>query len=178
MLNSFCPDTFENEGVYLSQELNLLELKDLISKTNKDTIVFVYGRTRMMVSRHCPIGSEKGYSKLNCPKVCEDKIHYLKDRMGEKFLIATDLYCRSHIFNSKITIMLEHIKDLISLNSSFWVMEFLEEDAKFSGEVVKAYKDALTRGLKGDFSLSSGTKRILEENKNKITKGHFYRGIL
>jgi len=178
ILNSFSPDTFENKGVYLSQELNLLELKDLISKTNKDTIVFVYGRTRMMVSRYCPIGSEKGYSKLNCPKVCEDKIHYLKDRMGEKFLIATDLYCRSHIFNSKITIMLEHIKDLISLNSSFWVMEFLEEDAKFSGEVVKAYKDALIRGLKGDFSLSNEAKKILEENRNKITKGHFYRGIL
>ncbi|MCX7903881.1 MAG: DUF3656 domain-containing protein [Caloramator sp.] len=178
ILNSFSTNVFENKGVYLSQELNLGELKDLISKTNKDTFVFAYGRTRLMVSRHCPIGSEKGYSKLNCPRVCEDKIHYLKDRMGERFLVATDLYCRSHIFNSKITIMLEHIRDLISLNSSFWILEFLDEDPSFAGEVVKAYKDALIRGLKGDFSLSSDAKKILEENKNKITKGHFYRGIL
>ncbi|SEF70549.1 putative protease [Caloramator fervidus] len=178
ILNSFSTLFLENEASYLSHELNMGELKNLISNTDRKTMVFVYGRTRLMISRHCIIGSSKGYFKKSCPNACESKIHYIKDRLGEKFLVVTDYYCRSHIYNSKKTIMLEHIKDLLNLNADYWILEFLEEDKDQVESIVYAYKDALLRGINKDFSLSKKAKEILEINKNNITKGHFYRGIL
>ncbi|KRQ87348.1 putative protease YhbU precursor [Caloramator mitchellensis] len=177
IFNSFSVDLFENKAALISYELNIKEIKNLIENTKGNTMITVYGRTKLMVSRYCPIGSSKGYNRETCPNVCNNKIHYLKDRMGEKFPIATDIYCRSHIYNSKKTIVLEHIKDLLSLNSDYWVLEFLDEDAHDVKNIVSAYKDAISRGIKGDFTLSQLAIGILEKNKNDITKGHFYRGV-
>ena len=61
--------------------------------------VIVYGRTLLMTSEYCTIGTLK-----NCPAICEKGIYKLKDRMGFEFPIYTDrINCNNLIYNSKIT---------------------------------------------------------------------------
>lgn len=61
--------------------------------------IIVYGRTLLMTTEYCTIGSLK-----NCPAICQKGTYKLKDRMGFEFPIYTDrVNCTNLIYNSKIT---------------------------------------------------------------------------
>jgi U32 family peptidase len=178
IFNSPACETFESKASLLSQELNLKQLRDVISKTSNKTMVTIHGRTKLMVSRHCSIGSAKGHGKEGCPTLCENRVHHLKDRMGEVFPVITDFNCRSHTYNSKVLCMIEHMKDIAGLKTDFLVLNFIDEKPEDAGFVVRAYRDGLERALEGDFSISDMGKELIEILKGNITKGHFYRGVM
>jgi U32 family peptidase len=178
IFNSAACETFESEASLLSQELNLKQLRDVISKTSSKTMVTVYGRTKLMVSRHCSIGSAKGHGKEGCPTLCENRIHQLKDRVGEFFPVITDFNCRSHTYNSKVICMIEHMKDIASLKTDYLVLNFIDEKPEDAKLVIRAYRDAIERAAEGDFSISDIGKELIERLKGNITKGHFYRGVM
>ncbi|TDT61036.1 DUF3656 domain-containing U32 family peptidase [Fonticella tunisiensis] len=178
VFNSQACETFKNCGALLSPELNINQLKNTVLKTNNKTMVYSYGRVKLMVSRHCPIGSSRGHGREGCPDLCENKIHYLKDRTGEDFPVVTDWYCRSHIYNSKILCSLEHIKDIMDVNADYMLLSFLDETPEEAELVVKAYREAIDAAWEGDFNLTHSGERLLESLKGKITKGHLYRGVL
>lgn len=78
-------------------ELNKEGIQDLRGSILKETIV--YGRTLLMTTEYCTIGTFK-----DCPALCEKGIYKLKDRMGFEFPIYTDrINCNNLIYNSKIT---------------------------------------------------------------------------
>ncbi|QCX32928.1 U32 family peptidase [Caloramator sp. E03] len=176
IFNSYALETFKNSGCLISNELNLKQIKDLISKTKQNVLVNVYGRTKLMVSRQCIVGSSLGDGKEGCNALCKNKIHYLKDRKGEVFPVVTDYNCKSHIYNSKILCMIEHIKDIMELNASYFVIEFLDESPEDASLIVAAFKDGINKCIKKDFTLSDNMIKLLDKLKGKITKGHFYRG--
>lgn len=178
VFNSFACEAFYNEGVLLSPELNLKQLKDTANNTNATTIVNIHGRQKLMVSRHCPVGSVKGDGTDNCKTLCENKVHYMKDRVGEDYPIYTDLLCRSHIYNSKTLCMIESIKDVLSLNIDYVQLSFLDEPINEIIDTIKAYKDAISRGENGDYSLTNIQENVLERLEEKLFKGHFYKGVI
>jgi putative protease len=178
VFNSPACETFENEASMLSIELNLKQLKDVINKTANKTMVTSYGRVKLMTTRHCPVGSSMGHGKEGCPNLCENKIHYLKDRVGEVFPIATDWHCRSYIYNSKVLCMIEHMKDIVSLNADYIVLNFIDESPEDAKLVLQAYKDGIERAYNGDYKISNIGKELLDRLKGNITKGHFYRGVI
>lgn len=177
IFNSPACDTFENNGCFISPELNLKQMKDLISKTGKRTMVPVYGRIKLMVSRHCFVGSSMGHGKEGCPTLCKNTVHYIKDRRGEVFPIITDYYCKNHIYNSKILCTIEHMKDIINLNADYIVLDFVDEAPKDAALAVAAYKESLKSGYEGKYGLTENMKKLLDRLEGKITKGHFYRGV-
>ncbi|WDC85773.1 U32 family peptidase [Caloramator sp. mosi_1] len=63
IFNSVSTKVLKNTGTLISNELNLKEIKNLIDCTNIDTMLLVYGRIKMMVSRQCFIGSSEGEGK-------------------------------------------------------------------------------------------------------------------
>lgn len=72
-------------------------IKALDGLLEKETIV--YGRTLLMTTEYCTIGTLK-----NCPAMCRQGKYRLKDRMGFEFPIYTDrVNCNNLIYNSKIT---------------------------------------------------------------------------
>lgn len=72
-------------------------IKALDGLLEKETIV--YGRTLLMTTEYCTIGTLK-----NCPAMCRQGKYSLKDRMGFEFPIYTDrVNCNNLIYNSKIT---------------------------------------------------------------------------
>lgn len=177
IFNSIACGTFENNGCFISPELNFKEQRDLIARTDKTTMVMAHGRIKLMVNRNCIIGSAMGHGREGCPSLCGDRINHIKDRMGEKFIAATDWMCRSHIYNSKVHCTIEHIREMLSLNTDYVLLNFLDEKAEDAALVVKAYKVGIDDGVKGNFRLSEYGEKLLKSLDGNITKGHAFRGV-
>ena len=78
-------------------ELNKETIKGLKGNIKKEVIV--YGRTLLMTTEYCVIGTYH-----NCSRLCETGKYKLKDRLGFEFPVYTDrINCNNLIYNSKIT---------------------------------------------------------------------------
>jgi len=143
------------KGVNLSFELNLEEIKRVHTSLEKE--VTVYGRLPLMISEHCPIGSEIA-GKLHCG-LCKKKDYFLKDRAGEKFPILADSeVCRMQMLNSKILLAPEVCGELRG-EVDYFRAYFFEETAEERRRVLKLLKEGRKSNLSG------------------YTSGHFYRGV-
>ncbi len=145
------------EGVTLSPELNLAQVKALVKKSPLPVECIVHGRQELMISAYCVLGSFLGgLDKKNCPHVCRAKDFYLRDRKGELFPVVTDQFCRMHILNAKTLSMIDNRADFggVSRLRVDCRALTLEETA----QIVRAYK--------------AGGSEI--EN---FTRGHYFRGV-
>lgn len=148
----------EVDGVTLSPELNLAQVKALAQKSPLPVECIVHGRQELMISAYCVLGSFLGgLDKKNCPHVCRTKNFYLRDRLGELFLVVTDQFCRMHILNTKTLSMIEHRADFGGVARLRVDCRFLTVDE--TAQVVRAYKH--------------GGAEI--EN---FTRGHYFRGAM
>lgn len=177
IFNSKACETFENDGCVLSPELTFSQIRDLTSKTESKTLVQVHGRIKLMVNRNCIMGSSKGHGKAGCPTLCGNTEHYIKDRMGEEFLIITDFSCRSHIYNSKILCTIEHMRDILRLNADNILLNFVDESPKEAALAVLAYREGLQNSIEGNYKPGEMGNELIEDLKGRITKGHFLRGV-
>lgn len=98
--NNFTVEELKKLGVckyIVPPEAEKETIKGLTENIEKETIV--YGRTLLMTTEYCTIGTLK-----NCPAMCQKGRYTLKDRMGFEFSIYTDrINCNNLIYNSKIT---------------------------------------------------------------------------
>ena len=104
IFNRYALDFYKNfvNGSCLSLELNKKEIKQVAKNTQMPLQMLVYGKVELMVSEYCSIGStfgEKCTSK-KCNGACKNGDFVLKDRKGEEFLLKTDKFCRSYVYNS------------------------------------------------------------------------------
>lgn len=145
----------------LSEELNRKELKATIKGFDGITSKLIYGKSELMVSEYCPIGSTFGCKSSNkeCNRACEKDTFTLVDRMNERFSVMTDIFCRSHILNQAPLNLFEEVSDLKELGFVTLRLDFTDETRE-------------------------GVRRVLNElnsksdidNKN-YTKGHYRRGV-
>lgn len=177
IFNSLACEVLGENVVTLSNELNIKQLRNVIENTKSNTMVIVHGKTKIMTNRHCVIGSSMGHGREGCPNLCMDKVHTLKDKMGEVFEVVPDRYCRNHIYNSKTLCTIEHIRDIISMNSDYVALNFLDDSYEDVVLTFKAYKYQLSAAIDGDYKLGYEANELLEKLKGNITKGHFYRGV-
>ena len=81
----------------VSPEADKEEIQSLSSDIKKEVIV--YGRSLLMTTEYCMIGTYK-----NCLAPCINGKYSLKDRLGFEFPVYTDrINCNNLIYNSKIT---------------------------------------------------------------------------
>mgnify|MGYP002621614494 CR=1 FL=1 len=143
------------EGVTLSPELTLAQVKSLIKKSCLPVECIVHGRAELMISAYCAIGSFLG-NVDNCPHVCRKNNYFLRDRKNILFPVVTDQFCRMHILNSKVLSMIDNRNEFdgaarIRIDGRFLTVDEL-------AQVVHAYK--------------FGGAEI--EN---FTRGHYFRGV-
>lgn len=146
---------------FLSLELNRKEIKEIMKDIKCRTGVNIYGKTELMVSEYCPVGSTFGNrsSKKECSGPCMKDNFTLIDRMNEKFRVLCDNNCRSHILNSLPINLIEEAEEMKSFNIENFRIDFLDES-------YEEVKDVLTQ-------VNSGKK-----NENRTyTKGHYKRGV-
>lgn len=115
--------------ITISPELNENEIKNI--KTNVEKEFIVYGRTPIMTSEYCTIGTFH-----NCSGMCTKGKYVLKDRMNFEFPIYTNrINCNTTVYNSKITsITWENLRiDSIRI-------DILEEDIEEINKIIEIHK--------------------------------------
>lgn len=145
----------------LSLELNRKEIKAMLKGNKGNVQGILYGKTELMISEYCPIGSTFGEkcASRDCNLACTRDEFTLTDRVNEKFRVMTDIFCRSYILNSQAINMIEEKDDLIDLGVNSFRVEFRDENKE---EVIKVIDM-----IKGKESIDN----------SKYTKGHYRRGI-
>lgn len=145
----------------LSMELNRKEIKELMKNFNSNLAINIYGKTELMVSEYCPIGSTFGSksSKKECNGACMKDNFTLIDRMNENFRVLADNNCRTHILNSLAINLIEEVDELKSFNILNFRVDFKDESYKEVKEILN--------------QIAFGNKP-----KEKVyTKGHYRRGV-
>lgn len=167
-----------SEFISISPELSLADIRHT-SQYIENCEALCYGRIEMMISEYCPLAAvgSKECKNAGGTRLCESKDVSITDRMGMVFPVKTDIYCRSHIYNSRILSMLDSVRDLTDSGVNILRLNFLDEDEDEIFQLVKAYKDSVLY-LNGNSGISDGIINVSENIKKKgYTKGHYYRGV-
>ncbi|WP_097026000.1 DUF3656 domain-containing U32 family peptidase [Clostridium peptidivorans] len=164
IFNSYSLNFFNKviNGSLISVELNKKEMASLSKKISTGIQMLVYGRIEVMVSEYCPIGSTYG-GKCNskqCNNYCERGNFKLIDRLGNKFPVYTDKFCRSYILNSVPLNLIPNIKELEKLNINSMRIDFTDESYDETVKIVKALRH-----------------KEWNEGFENYTRGHFKRGV-
>ncbi|MBQ5636508.1 MAG: DUF3656 domain-containing protein, partial [Selenomonadales bacterium] len=176
--NAYAVDYLKEQGissVTLSPELNFGQVERLVRRATLPTECIVHGHLPLMVSEYCVLGSFLGdIDKKPCSQVCTKQKYYLQDRMSERFPIATDQFCRMHILNTKELSMLPHVERFGEIGVSRIRIEGKYMAPKELADLVRRYRLLLDAG-------NSLTERELTQwahEKENITRGHYFRGVL
>jgi putative protease len=164
LFNKYALDFYSKDlsGSYISIELNRNEIMNLIKNSPIPCGMIIYGKFEVMVSEYCPIGSTLGgkCTQLNCNNKCDTGEFKLKDRIGEEFIVKTDKFCRSHIYNSVPLNLIPNLRDINSIGNINHRIDFVDEKKDEVIEILEAYSS-------GKFQYES----------KKFTRGHYKRGV-
>lgn len=173
LFNSEAVALVEKWGVnaaYLSPELTLPQIKNIIKNNHIPLGVYVYGRAEMMISEYCVINSVlSDQPKIHCPAPCMKHNYSLKDEHGNIFPVKTDEWCHMHILNSKILDMEPYLRDLARIGVKRLCMDLRGTDGNI-GPLCGRYIDSLMNEKEKDF--------FVKNQGNHITRGHFFKGVL
>lgn len=162
-LNVFNSNTAEHfsglEGITLSPELNIGEIRDILKYTTAKTEIIGYGHLPLMIMRNCPI---KAAGKCRS----DGGSFTLRDRKNEEFPLVCSHGCRSVLLNSKPIFTADKISDLTKLKINSIRLIFTVEKFSQCGKIIDVYK----RAMKGE--------KIEPMRENTFTRGHLYRGVL
>ena len=180
-LNAFNSETinhFKNEGAIslcISQELNLSEIKDTLKYTDIEVEAIVYGFATMMVTEYCPMGVlVRDCKKDKRIAKCNQSIYALKNSKGDTFRISQDIFCRSTIYNSNVTCILDNLKDVSESGIDVFRLDFTHE----SGEVVKNVIESHIEVLNNNYNLGIKSAKLYDYlDKDGITSAHYYKGV-
>ncbi len=153
------------EGVTLSQELTLQQIRNITDQASLPVECYIQGRTEMMVSEYCVGGSFLGeLHKGDCQFKCCEKL-FLKDRQEAEFPVVGDQYCRMHVLNSVELSLAANIREVLEAG----VTSLRVDGRYYSAEELKnltvMYRDILDG------------KKSLGENLPHTTRGHYFRGV-
>ena len=180
-LNAFNSETinyFKEIGastLCISQELNLCEIKETLKYTDLEVEAVVYGYTPLMITEYCPMGViVRDCKKDKRVAKCKESTYALRDLKDEQFRVSQDVFCRSTIYNSKVTCMLDNLEELSEVGINLFRLDFTLEDGKTVKEVINAYKEV----LENDYRLGSKSTNLYNKlEKIGITSGHYYKGV-
>lgn len=148
-------------NVTISMELTRNEIKEALADKISGISCVIYGKSELMVSEYCPIGSSFGGKNTTreCNKACMQDQYYLIDEKKARFKVMTDKFCRSHIFNSYATNLISEIDELKKIGIDTFRVDFKDESSKEVDNVL---------------DMIEGKATI---NSEKYTKGHYKRGV-
>ncbi len=148
-------------NVTISMELTRNEIKEALTDKISGISCVIYGKSELMVSEYCPIGSSFGGKNTTreCNKACMQDQYYLIDEKKARFKVMTDKFCRSHIFNSYATNLISEIDELKKIGIDTFRVDFKDESSKEVDNVL---------------DMIEGKATI---NSEKYTKGHYKRGV-
>ena len=129
----------------------------------------------MMISEYCPMGVVvRDCKKDKRCSICKESRYALRDFKGEEYRLSQDLFCRTTIYNSKPTCMLDNLEEVYEAGVNVFRLDFTGEKENEIREVLDAYIEV----IKNDFRLGSkATKLYNKLDDSGITTAHFYKGV-
>ena len=180
-LNAFNSETINYykeigaDTLCISQELNLNEIKETIKYTDINIESVVYGYTPLMITEYCPMGViVRDCKKDKRVAKCKESIYALRNSKGDEFRVSQDIFCRSTIYNSNVTCMLDNLYELHEIGINILRLDFTLEDKDTVKEVIDAHKEVLANGYKLGIK---ATKLYNKLDSKGTTSGHYYKGV-
>lgn len=180
-LNAFNSETinyFKEIGantLCISQELNINEIKQTIKYSNINIESVVYGYAPLMITEYCPMGViVRDCKKDKRVAKCKESIYALRNSKGDEFRVSQDVFCRSTIYNSNVTCILDNLYELNEIGINIFRLDFTLEDKDTVKEVIKSYQEVLDN----DYKLGVKATNLYNKLDNiGITSGHYYKGV-
>ncbi|MFL8672745.1 DUF3656 domain-containing protein [Clostridioides sp. GD02404] len=180
-LNAFNSESinhFKDEGagtVCLSQELNLNEIKQTLKYTDVEIEAVIYGYTPMMITEYCPMGVVvRECKKDKRVAKCKESSYALRDFTDASYRITQDIFCRSTIYNSKVTCMLDNLYELDEIGIDVFRIDFTVEDSDMVKKVIEAHIEVLSN----DFKLGEKATNLYKKlDEIGTVAGHYYKGV-
>lgn len=180
-LNAFNSETINYykeigaDTLCISQELNINEIKETIKYTDINIESVVYGYTPLMITEYCPMGViVRDCKKDKRVAKCKESIYALRNSKGDEFRVSQDIFCRSTIYNSNVTCMLDNLYELHEIGINVLRLDFTLEDKGTVKEVIEAYQEVLSN----DYKLATKATKLYNKLDEKgTTAGHYYKGV-
>ena len=180
-LNAFNSETINYykeigaDTLCISQELNINEIKETIKYTDINIESVVYGYTPLMITEYCPMGViVRDCKKDKRVAKCKESIYALRNSKGDEFRVSQDIFCRSTIYNSNVTCMLDNLYELHEIGINVLRLDFTLEDKETVKEVIEAYQEVLSN----DYKLGTKATKLYNKLDEKgTTAGHYYKGV-
>ena len=180
-LNAFNSETINYykeigaDTLCISQELNINEIKETIKYTDINIESVVYGYTPLMITEYCPMGViVRDCKKDKRVAKCKESIYALRNSKGDEFRVSQDIFCRSTIYNSNVTCMLDNLYELHEIGINVLRLDFTLEDKCTVKEVIEAYQEVLSN----DYKLGTKATKLYNKLDEKgTTAGHYYKGV-
>ncbi|VIF66874.1 protease [Clostridioides difficile] len=161
--------------VCLSQELNLNEIKQTLKYTDVETEAVIYGYAPMMVTEYCPMGVVvRDCKKDKRVAKCKESNYALRDFTDASYRITQDVFCRSTIYNSKVTCMLDNLCELDEIGIDVFRIDFTVEDSEMVKKVIEAHIEVLSNNYKLGEKATDLYKKLDEIG---TVAGHYYKGV-
>lgn len=180
-LNAFNSETINYykeigaDTLCISQELNINEIKETIKYTDINIESVVYGYTPLMITEYCPMGViVRDCKKDKRVAKCKESIYALRNSKGDEFRVSQDIFCRSTIYNSNVTCMLDNLYELHEIGINVLRLDFTLEDKETVKEVIEAYQEVLSNNYK---LATKATKLYNKLDEKGTTAGHYYKGV-
>ncbi|SDK75229.1 DUF3656 domain-containing U32 family peptidase [Natronincola ferrireducens] len=160
-------------GVTLSTELDLKNIKELKVHRSLEVEIVVYGKLLVMITETCPLVSVN-QCHHHCEKCKEEVYHYkwgLKDEKGIIFPFTKDYLGKTIIVNAKPLYMMDKINDLMDIRLTSYRLEFTDEKPKDVIRIIKEYRKSIEVLLQGGDLVKPPSK------SEGFTRGHYYRGV-
>ena len=180
-LNAFNSETINYykeigaDTLCISQELNINEIKETIKYTDINIESVVYGYTPLMITEYCPmVVIVRDCKKDKRVAKCKESIYALRNSKGDEFRVSQDIFCRSTIYNSNVTCMLDNLYELHEIGINVLRLDFTLEDKETVKEVIEAYQEVLSN----DYKLATKATKLYNKLDEKgTTAGHYYKGV-
>ena len=180
-LNAFNSETinyFKEIGatnLCISQELNINEIRETLKYTDINIESVVYGYTPLMITEYCPMGVVvRDCKKDKRVAKCSQSTYALRNSKGEEFRLSQDLFCRTTIYNTNVTCMLDNLYELNEIGINTFRLDFTLEDSQTVKKVIEAYQEVLSNNYKLG---SKATKLYNELDAKGVSAGHYYKGV-
>lgn len=173
------------QQVTLSPELTLEQIQGLYFRKSLPNLeCLVHGSLELMIAEYCPVGSviNRDESCPRCAKGCVSKkdTFALRDRLHLDFPVATDQYCRLHLFNSKDLCLYEDLPVLIKPGPLVLRLELKIYPAAEVANICKIYHLAIQSIEQGRWNRADSEAvvgELIRRSGRGITKGHYFRGV-
>lgn len=180
-LNTFNSESinhFKDAGastVCLSQELNLSEIEQTLKYTDAEIEAVIYGYTPMMVTEYCPMGVVvRDCKKDKRVAKCKESSYALRDFTDASYRITQDIFCRSTIYNSRVTCMLDNLYELDEIGVDVFRIDFTVENSEMVKKVIEAHIEVLNNNYKLGERATNLYKQLDEIG---TVAGHYYKGV-